>query len=614
MEHIDTNSKIKYIIYIGAAILLFLAIRCEFVQIHPSNPKPLFKHDNHWLAGSMLKARQDGLFSTGTFTTIHQKKGNSIYEAQYLTQELYESTQENVHIPADEWYVYPSALRWPYSIYITIDWLVWKATGEARNLLPLFETMASIFMVISLLILLSWVGRYFGYLVVIASAILFCFCQWFIYASNSPGPDIWLYIFPLAVGLFIFSGKYAFRPDKKTHLLLYGGISTMAIACIGYEFTPNTMVSFLLPPIFYVDFKKEAILPLIHQLFFIGIGALTGFAATLILHFLTIVYLEGSIIDAFEYFKFKYSYRTSGQVTSEDFGRVKDSVENFRAKKASFSSVFKSYLNGSRLLGPLNLKDILVLIGLSLPLFLLPKTYFPLSYTHRSKHIKLFIMVFGAFLGTVAFFVIFKAHAVIHKHIDYIVFSFAFLLLFIIYYTSIISTFLKDIFNWFLSKKLSYGILYGIAFLPLLLFFNKKYKWIHQGKMEFNQREVVCFDIFDEDADFRLNENNTSLDGNTITALTPDPQLYIRLDSTAQDDVYILLKFRSNKRGRAQIFYDYCIDDRFTNRKSIKRTVFYGDNTMYIHLKPDSCAHFLRLDLIDKKGGVLEIEEILVKD
>lgn len=580
----------------------------------------MFDVDNHWLAGNVLKARQDGLFSTLTFTNLWRPEGTTDFEARYLSKEAYASEQDTLFIPDNEWLPYHSALRFPVSFFTTIDILHWKITGHPKNLIPFYKTVTTFLLIFILLLFIVWINNQFGILTAFIFGITICYGNWLISKGDHLQAAIWRDLLPFIVGLHLFSGKYKiFNIKKKFPLFLYGFLSTALFASKSYEWLPTLMLSLLLPSIYYFEFKKEKIPYLIKTFFIISIGALSGFLFMFLIHFLSLAYVSGSFDNVLDHFNNRFAYRTRGNIAADNLGIIdKDfggEYNIYQSKSKSVLNVLGNYFSGKPVLGSFTVSSVITLILLSIPSIFFKPEFFPKTYQNRTKLLKLLLLTTLALISSVAFFFVFKAHAVIHPHIDYIVFYYPFILIFIVYYAFLVKSLLLDLLEKIFNKRWSTNILYALAILPLFLSLNKKHQWFSITKLNFLMKDEIVFDLFsyNDNYSFYIDDKTTIIEENIITAKEHHPKLFLELIPPKEKDIIIKTKFHSNVNGKIQIFYDYCIKGKFIETKSITKRVSYGDNLLYIQLDPDKCVNLLRVDFLEPEGTIITLEELIIK-
>lgn len=614
----NNSNIIKYLVYCFCAIFIFSVVRHEFLSPHPKNDDRMFKTGREWLAGSILKARQDGLFSTGTFTVLWKAEDRSIFEGRFMTQEFYESEQDSLFFFDEDWLVYRSALRWTNSIYVVLDILHWKITGSPKNLIPFHETLSSLLFVFVLLLFLVWVGQHFNLLTAFATGIIICFNSWLVNFASTPGGAIWLELLPFIIGLHLFSQRYSFfNINNKKHLAIYGLISTFVIACNRYEFLPTLMLSQLLPPIFYhKDYSTQGVKNLFSTLFFTGLGALAGFIGAIFLHFFANAVWSGSWAEAWLYFKSKFIYRSSGEVLEGGVIEVMETVETFNAKNNSVWEVLMMYFTGKNVLFKLTMGHLLLFLFATAPIsLLLGKRISPSLYENRDKTARLFILLTGSLLAACGFFFVFKAHAVIHPHIDYIIFSLPFMLIFVLFYMHFLILLFKDLLEKLMSKVTSNILMIFLVLLPVLGVLNEKYTWINEDKLAFLLAKECVFDLFKEEESYYyvIHNNSAEMRQDTFFTHNNDSQIQIKLKESDKIDFVLEAKFYSNKAGLSQIFYDYCKEEAFIEEASLRQRVKVGYNKLYFNISPEQCSDRIRFDFIDESSAIIKIEQLRIR-
>lgn len=397
-----------------------------------------------WIAGSIIKARKDGVFSTGTFTNIWIPKKMKAPKARAFNANKYKRGLKRIRTKkgTGSWSTYKSAIRWPNTIYEIIDIGIYKITGTPRNLFWLHRTIAGLFLTFTMLLFFKWSHREFGLFSLIASFIILLSCHWLMILGTYAGFGIWLNILPAAVGLILFEKKRKyFNPDNYLHILLYGMVCIFLNASRHYAHVPVVSFSLFIPVLFYSTYTLKDYKKIILKLFFVGIGCILGFILCFGIHFLMIYSIRGTWEKTVAFFEFKFLHRTSGNLESDahNFSRLVD-----KAHAAGFMDVMKRYWNEKPLLSFLNLKHIVWMFIISIPSLFIPSLFTKQSIS-LLKYRKLFLATLVSFIGAISFFYIFKSHAYLHVHLDYIVLCTPFILFFVLYYVEFIKVLVEKL-------------------------------------------------------------------------------------------------------------------------------------------------------------------------
>ncbi len=397
-----------------------------------------------WIAGSIIKAHQDGIFSTGTFTNIWIPKKMKAPKARAYNANKYRKGQFNIKTKKGRgvWSTYKSAIRWPNTLYEIVDVSIFKITGKPQNLFWLHKTIAGLFLVFSLLIFLRWTWDEFGIINFILTSFAILTCHWLMVLASYAGFDIWLNIIPVAAGLWLFKKKRKFfNPSNYWHILAYGICSIFLNATRHYAHVPVVSFSLLIPIVYYEKLSLSNWKKISSKIVIVGLGAIIGFLISFSIHFLMIYSIRGNLERTLDFFKFKFLHRTSGDLDENlhNFSRLVD-----KAHGAGFMDVMKRYWNEKPILAFLNLKHITWMFILSTPSVFIP-SLFSKSTIKMSKYRKLFLATLISFIGAISFFYIFKSHAYLHVHLDYIVLCTPFILFFVLYYVEFIKVLVQKL-------------------------------------------------------------------------------------------------------------------------------------------------------------------------
>ncbi len=603
-----SSKNITNLIFISLSfIILFSSFQHNFFR--KKNGKGFSDSKIHaWMAGSILNDRAKGFGNNITFTSIWMEKGMSVVEAKEFSSKAYRFKGGEFSKENGNWYVYKSAMRTQYLFYRLIDAINYRLTGNHKNLFSLFRMIAMLFYIITIILFLIWIAKEFHISVAFSISILLCFSNWM--RGGGMGSNLWMYSIPCFIGLHLFRKKYRFFDrEKSLHLALYGGLSTLFFTLNAYEFVPVAMLALLIPIVFYNDLlTKEGSIRLFRECLIVGIGALIGFFITILLHIGSLYLIENNWQQAFDFLEKKYTIRTSG----ENMGEMKSNIDSKKIKSAF--SVIGSYLRGKAILFKLNVWKLLLC-------FLVASLFGGISYavkgtlsdTEKNNWLKLGISTIFSFIGTVAFFIIFKAHAIRHPHLDYVVFTlfFLFFMLAFITYTFYL-VFSKIILKRFPDTWVSL-ILYFIAIIPLLHSLETKYEI--SEKITFNLRDEKLFDFNDRKQKYRFKMMSTVIKDNILYTKSKKNRFTFQLKNIEDEIIILKTRFHSNKNGLFNLYKDSCKhNNKFkSNNNSEEILIQKGWNDFYLELDVDECFDIVRVDFINRKDAIIKIEEFVIK-
>lgn len=239
---------------------------------------------------------------------------------------------------------------------------------------------------------------------------------------------MWSWFLPFVLVLYSAyqNGSYQDKMKISTAAItaVAAGIAVCVRTLMGYEYVAPTMVSAMVPLVFYAIYRNWGVSHWFKVSFIIGAGCLIGALAGLYLHYQA---LQDYGVDPIETMKDRYEVRAYGGEAATTKGG-----EILKSTQASFFSVLGGYLIDPK--------------ELSLPeiLFLSPFLWWLWGYlkkggrgayapVQRRLYDALSAAIGVSFLGGVAMLVILKGHAYIHGY-DIIIWSIPLNIFLLIFY------------------------------------------------------------------------------------------------------------------------------------------------------------------------------------
>lgn len=603
LDHVNIK---RFLILIFISVLTFLSIRHDFFNVKESNG---FRKEaqSEWLLGSILKAREDGIFSTGTFTSLWQPKGEGLPVARRFTNKAYKQAYNIKDFPDGDWYTYKSALRWTTTVHEAIDVGYYRITGVKADLLPFHRTIASILFILVLLLLANWIIKNANTTTLVLFSILLVFAPWLVRSAGSPGAGIWIKILPFIAGLYLYDPSRKGRFKCKTYWQdwLYGCVGIFLIATKEYEYIPTICFSLLIAPVFYfIQSANKDWFVLIKRLFWIGVGAVSGFALGFLLHAVAVYATCDSWEQTIDFFKTKFLNRTTDIAIQQE-------IINTDKTKFTRIGIIQKYLSDKVIFGDFTTGQLLITFLVTTPFLWLRGKRFPLMTNDKNVLLGLWSIVCIALIGALSFFIVFKSHAVKHQHVDYIFLSIPFLIPFLLYISYFINHLCCDLLgNWIQPKYVSQALIV-LALIPLCLTLMDKYQLSEAIEFKSREKEVFNFSMKQRK---RINKKTTQLIGNKLEALTNDPMIYINLkDAPEEEHLIMQLDFSSNDSGLTELFYKSCAINKYSQEQTLRKQIEKGHNQFYFEVPIDQCSNQIRLDLINKKSAIVNINAITIK-
>ena len=446
MKQIIKNKKIKYFLFL--TLIFFFFNNTDFnntfsLHLVPGN-KYTINTPNSWLVGTILNARENGIYSKNLFTT-------RFIPSDYLREDLnfkfkdkfrYQNDIYLTNVPISKrgiWNTYKSALRLPVTIWVLMDQLYCSLNGECQNLYSTYILIVNLFNSLALALIVLWLYLEFGFIIMICSSFLFLLHP-IINHSNLVSPLFWQSI-PFIASLYFFRIKFN---QSKIHFLQIFGFCFAVIftrQLLSYEFTPIGVMG-LFAPIFYYSVKKNiSLIELMKYCTPAAVGTLLAIFCVLGIHFILLSELLNSSDEARDWFSRKFIQRTYSEIG--ELSNVSPYKDTKGTNTGLLSVLVKYYITDRTYLK----LPIIFFAGLQIVLLLITllfSKFRKLSKNVTNKICAMFILSISLLLGTILYFILFKSQAADHKF-PYIYFHNSF------YISSILWSIL--VFVYFLFNK-----------------------------------------------------------------------------------------------------------------------------------------------------------------
>jgi hypothetical protein len=417
-----------------STILLFVGFYFFGQHLALQQGLPNFQRDTESLViGRMVKSRQDGLFSAGGLTGAGIQ--NNIHVDWISSEDV--KNQYSAYLNRFAFTEYS-----PYMSQIGGQALVFSTLDKILPFLPqtkleVFYIITSFFSAIALTAIILWFYAEFGLLV--ATFVLFSFTlsPWLIILGRNLWWSIWAFYLPMiAVMGFL---RYKKVPDNH-HFMKLGALVfiTVLIKCFinGYEFITTTLIMMVTPFIYYGILEKLNARKLLKQIFIAILGSALAISLSLAVLSFQIASLNGeSVIDGINHITESYQKRTHGD--AQNFSAAYASSLNARTTDVILKYVEDSFIDINKYIPVSNsfismyilkiryLYLILLFLATS-TLVLLQKTS-RITRNEKRKSIALVITTWFSVLAPLSWYIIFKAHAFVHTHLDNIVWQMPFI-------------------------------------------------------------------------------------------------------------------------------------------------------------------------------------------
>jgi len=391
---------------------------------------------NPRVKGSILKARNLDFFKTPIFSAhlVHPKKKNPNNMAidMIYTNKMYK--RNHVMNDLDSLHYYKSAIRIQMYVYSLLDEVIVTITGKYDNLIIL-NSLYTIMSSFCTFLLLVWVYTELGSATSLFSA-FFLALNPLSYSFGSYS-YFWILILPLLYSLYLFV-KFEYHKGKvlTTKNLIILTILVFFATCTSYEEFPTIAVTTTIP-VFYYGIKNSCEFKYFSKyLFFISLSILVGLIFSIILHYFLVADIMNSCNDAYVFFKNKFFLRTYDFNTNSQLNL---NLKHNGALDKNLFVILKEFMQEGE--GIFNVKEWKWYIAsvFSLVAYILLRNFYNLKININTKKLYgLFASVTIAFVSALSRPIVFKGHASLEAHQEFITDSFnvsfkPFVLIFMLY-------------------------------------------------------------------------------------------------------------------------------------------------------------------------------------
>ncbi len=417
--------KEKFIFFLFTAVF-FLNTQFNLFHLIPQDKFDYSKLEESetLVIGKLINSQHGSIFDDGGFTgTFYYDRisgrnagGKKSYE-KYINNEI---------SPKFHYDPYKSQIGGQAILYSIFD----KIVGlDNKTELLIFRIFNSLALSILLALFLVWAGKKFGFATMVISFCLLIFNYWIFLYGKSTWWCNWVYFLPFVYGLFFFEKYHS--TDFKKYMLRFSFLFFVKFWFTGFEFITVFLISSSVPYIYYVfENKLSFYLQFIRRHFIITAIPLVLSLAFQMLQFKI---LTGNFKDGLQHLSDAYLRRSSG-----DYFYEKEFSYLNHLKKYHLDIIIR-YMGNSFINEDLTYVKIpfliLIVIGLACSVLLYIKD------TGR----RLVAVTWFSAAAPLSWFILFKEHAHIHKHIDFFIWYSPFLILIILLISLTSTSFFKTI-------------------------------------------------------------------------------------------------------------------------------------------------------------------------
>lgn len=413
-------NRTKTIFLSVSFLMLLLNFNSNFWGLTPDKTFYEFDtYDEGFVYGRLVRSQTDGMFSYGGFPGLNYvEKDNlrlsrdDVFSRNMLQQKGMYLTKEGI---PNDFYTYRSQPGAQIMMYSLIDYM---SPLSAQQTIYILKFLNALLTALVFTFFLMWVFENYGFVPAVTTFVFILLSPWITKFSYNLWWAFWSFFVPL-VGMLLILGKR--MADRKVLIILY---ALFFIKCLftGFEFISCIGLSIFIPIAYYYYLDGKSF----KNFFLFSLKAgLSCFLAVLTVVAIIIVQ-----------HKFMYGTFSAGidELTDAYFRRSSfDDVIEIRGgiKVGGVLYALITYLRGS-VFGLNGLSDIveipfIVFITIVFAnLFLLNRL--TKQKSEKRKYRALIISTVLSFFVSLTWYILFKQHAFLHPHLDYICWYMPFLL------------------------------------------------------------------------------------------------------------------------------------------------------------------------------------------
>lgn len=303
----------------------------------------------------------------------------------------------------------------------------------------IFRLTFVLFFCILAFYLIYWTKKEFGRTAAISLYIGLLFNRWLIVSVRNLYWASFTLLFPFVI-MVLLCEKDASK-SKKTGLKSFLGVSFLTIfiksAC-GYEMISSIMISLEIPMFYYAIKENWGKRIFLKRFVISSVGAISAFASAMGINLIQQALYYTSYRQALYNIIYTISKRTG--VFNIDVAPVYQ-----KSLEASKISVLKTYFTqGEPLLGNMRITVIALVLLIVSALCFLDRQYSLTINVNRKKLLSLTISMWISFCAPLSWYILASPHSYIHTTINYILWSYPFLLMGFILFGSVLSALFND--------------------------------------------------------------------------------------------------------------------------------------------------------------------------
>ena len=400
-------------IFLLFTIIFFLNIQFNLFHLIPREKFKYSKLEESetLVIGKLLNSQHGSVFDDGGFT--------GTYYSDYISgrktggKKAYEAYINN-KVPTKYSYdAYKSQIGGQAILYSIFD-KVFDLDNKIN--LEIFRMFNSLSLSILLALFLVWVKRKFGIMTSVISFLLILVNYWIFLYGKSTWWCNWVYFLPFVYGLFFFE-KYK-SANFRRYIIVFSILFFIKFWFTGFEFITVFLIGSSIPYLYYIFENK-----------------LSFYVQFIKRHFIiTIIPLLLSVLFQLYQFKLLAGSFKAGILHLADAYSRRSSGDYFYEEKFSYLNQLKKYHLDiiTRYVGNSFINEDLTFVKVPFLILVIAGIISSVILFIKKRERRLAAVTWFSIAAPFSWFILFKEHAHIHKHIDFFVWYCPFLILIIL--------------------------------------------------------------------------------------------------------------------------------------------------------------------------------------
>lgn len=385
------------------------------------------------IVGRLVKSRQDGIFSAGGLTGAGVPNN---YDQEWISSEQV----------SDQYAAYLNGLTFEqYSPYLSQTGGQGMLFGLLDGLIPLspetkltaFYLLTSLLSAIALTSISVWFFSEFNWSAALFVAGSMIISQWLTVFGRNLWWSVWAFYLPMIAFMYFLQYR---REATYHHLVILGLLSFVAVfvKCFinGYEYITTTLIMMFVPFVYYAIVDRLSVRQFLTGTVMAACGSLLAILLSVMLLSVQIAAVKGDLLDGFEHVIYSLGKRSYGDAqrypeiyaASLESNTMQVAIGYW---KGTFFDI-NNYLTTSNSFVSHYLFKIryfyLFILFLAMSFLVVRFGEENISNQDRKRDIALVVTTWASILAPLSWFVIFKGHSYLHKHMNYVLWQMPFTL------------------------------------------------------------------------------------------------------------------------------------------------------------------------------------------